>query len=150
MVIFCEATKTDLPIIIGLLSDDPLGALREETSSVVQYREAFEQILSNANSKLIVGKLDDRVIAVAQIDFIRYLTYQGGKRAQIEGVRVDKNYRGQGIGHQLFNYLIEIAKNEGCHMVQLTTNKNRSEAVCFYKQLNFENTHHGFKLFIED
>lgn len=26
------------------------------------------------------------------------MTYQGGKRAQIEGVRVDNNVRGQGIG----------------------------------------------------
>ena len=32
--------------------------------------------------------------------------YQGGTRAQIEGVRVHKNYRSKGIGKQLPAYLV--------------------------------------------
>jgi ribosomal protein S18 acetylase RimI-like enzyme len=38
-----------------------------------------------------------------QLSFIQYLTYQGGVRAQIEGVRVHKEHRGVGIGKAIFS-----------------------------------------------
>ena len=83
---------------------------------------------------------------MAQVDFLTYLTYQGGMRAQIEGVRVDETYRGQGLGKQLINHIVDVAKNKGCHMVQLTTNKLRPNAIKFYENIGFESTHEGMKL----
>ncbi|MDF1795025.1 MAG: GNAT family N-acetyltransferase [Coxiellaceae bacterium] len=145
---FTNATQQDVDAIVAMLADDDLGSTRENYQQPLpeSYQKAFDAINQNPNAHLIVAKINDRVVAVAQIDFIIYLTYRGGARAQIEGVRVHKDFRSHGIGQKLFEYLIELAKQHGCHMVQLTTNKQRSVAYKFYEQLGFVNSHEGFKL----
>ncbi|WP_160037154.1 GNAT family N-acetyltransferase [Paenibacillus sp. An7] len=70
----------------------------------------------------------------------------GATRGQIEGVRVDKNYRGKGVGEKLFRFAINQAKTMGCEMVQLTTDKQRKDAHRFYERLGFIASHDGMKL----
>ena len=41
---------------------------------------------------------------------------------------------------------VELARNEGCHLVQLTTDKRRQEALRFYERLGFKASHEGMKL----
>lgn len=147
-MILSEASIADLDAIIHLLTDDPLGSTREQqsTNHNSDYLDAFHSISADKNAALIVGRDNDRVIAVAQINFIQNLTYQGGLRAQIEGVRVHQSYRSQGVGKTLFEHLISLAQQRGCHMVQLTTDKSRPDAFAFYQSLGFTNSHEGFKL----
>jgi len=147
-LLFNEAKISELGDILALLFDDKAGRKREriDESTLPSYRLAFEAIGKDPNAHLITVKQNDIIIGIAQLNFIANLTYQGGVRAQIEGVRVHKDCRSQGIGKQLFEYLIEIAKQRGCHLVQLTTDKSRPEAYRFYQQLGFVNSHDGFKL----
>jgi ribosomal protein S18 acetylase RimI-like enzyme len=151
---FRSAQLQDLDYLINSLHNDDLGKNRESVnkSSLLSYKNALENILKDPNAQLILGidededKNKDKIIAMAQVNFLTYLTYQGGMRAQIEGVRVDETYRGQGLGKQLINHIIEVASNNGCHMVQLTTNKLRPNAIKFYEKIGFESTHEGMKL----
>lgn len=145
---FLEATEVDLSAIVALLADDELGSIREDAVSenFKRYQLAFEEIQKDSNAKIIVVKHDNCIIGVAQINFLTYLTYQGGTRAQIEGVRIKREYQNQGIGTQLFQYLINLAKSHSCHMIQLTTNKSRLSAYKFYQKVGFVNSHEGFKL----
>lgn len=147
-VIFKQANRSDLAEIVALLNDDHLGQTRESQSTDISeaYFKAFELIDADPNALLVVGYDNTQVIALAQLNFIQYLTYQGGVRAQIEGVRVHRDYRGKGIGHQLFEYLIQLAKDHECHVVQLTSDKERLDALKFYEALGFKASHEGFKL----
>lgn len=149
-IYFENALLDDLPSIIALLANDVLGSQRENFTTPLpkQYINAFHEISHNKNAQLIVAKKDELVIAVAQINYLLYLTYQGSMRAQIEGVRVHQDYRGQGIGKQLFQHLIQLAEQTGCHLVQLTTDKARPDAFKFYESLGFKPSHEGFKLHI--
>lgn len=83
-----------------MLADDPLGSSREQYTQPLSdnYKNAFTAIQEDKNAKLILAKHNNFIIGVAQINFIAYLTYQGGIRAQIEGVRIHKDYRSKGIG----------------------------------------------------
>jgi ribosomal protein S18 acetylase RimI-like enzyme len=148
---FRQAVVEDLPYIVDMLSDDPLGAMRErfEVPLPDSYFAAFEAINNSSLNELIVATLDDEVVGVLQLTFIPNISYQGSWRALIEGVRVSANYRGQGIGRKLFEYAINRAREEGCHMVQLTMDKRRTEANRFYQSLGFQATHEGFKLHLE-
>ena len=144
-----RALAADLPAIVRLLADDELGARRErlEDPLPASYIEAFEAIASDANNELSVAEgQDGAVVAVLQLTFTPYLTHQGGWRAMIEGVRVDGRLRGAGVGGQLFRWAIERARDRGCHLIQLTTDKRRPEAKRFYESLGFEATHEGMKL----
>lgn len=145
---FRTAEAADLETLISMLADDKLGKLREnfQTPLPKPYLEAFEQVDQDPNCQLVVATIDDNIVGMAQINFLVNLTYQGGTRAQIEGVRVHKDFRSHGIGKQLFEYLIDLAKQRGCHMAQLTTNNQRPDAYHFYEKLGFKHSHAGFKL----
>lgn len=145
---FRLANRDDVPTIIAMLVDDPLGAQRERFEEPLppSYYTAFDAIHSDPNNELIVATLSDTVVGVLQITFIPHLTYQGSWRALVEGVRVSKEFRSQGIGRQLLRWTIARAQERNCNMVQLTTDKTRSEALRFYEELGFVASHHGMKL----
>jgi GNAT superfamily N-acetyltransferase len=131
-----------------MLADDPLGARREVDSNplVAGYTEAFAAIDADPNNELIVAVLDGVPVGMLQITFIPYLTYQGGWRALIEGVRVSSGARSQGVGAALLQWAIERARSRNCVMVQLTTDRERVDALRFYERLGFVASHHGMKL----
>jgi GNAT superfamily N-acetyltransferase len=147
-VSFRRAHPDDLPHIVRMLADDPLGAKRErfETPLPEGYLRAFEAIARDPNNELVVACLGGAVVGVLQLTFIPYLTYQGGWRALIEAVRIDSSYRSQGLGKTMFEWAIGRARERGCHVVQLTTDKARADAKRFYESLGFVASHEGMKL----
>lgn len=144
---FRKATHEDVSNIVRLLADDPLGSAREKYVDPLpsQYYSAFDQINADKNNYLIVAEINKRIIGTLQLTIIPYLTYQGRKRALIEGVRTDVSVRGQGVGKEMLKWAVRKAQDEGCHLVQLTTDKNRPEALEFYKKLGFIASHKGMK-----
>lgn len=145
---FRKAKKKDVPFIIEMLADDKLGELREDYNDPLpdSYYNAFNAIDNDKNQELVVAEDEKKaVIGTLQLSFLQYLTYQGGTRAQIEAVRIRKDKRGQGIGEQIFEWAINRAKERGAHLLQLTTDKQRPEALKFYEKLGFSATHEGMK-----
>lgn len=147
-MIFRSATKQDIPFIIAMLADDELGSKREDFREPLpsSYLEAFDKIASDSNQELIVVEKDEEIIGTLQLSFIQYLTYQGGIRSQIEAVRIRKDMRGEGLGEKMFLWAISRAKERGAHLLQLTTDKQRPEALKFYEKLGFRASHEGMKL----
>ena len=146
---FREATIDDVSKIVAMLADDPLGQQRESYRDPLpdMYLDAFSKIKSDANQELIVVEDEtSEIIGTLQLTFIQHLTYRGGIRAQIEAVRIRKDKRGQGIGKTMFEWAIARAKERNAHVLQLTTDKKRPEAIAFYEGLGFKSTHEGMKL----
>ena len=144
-----KAKESDVSAIVALLANDKLGQLREDYKEPLpqKYYDAFEAINEDQNQQLVVFENEtEQVIGTMQLSFITYLTYQGGIRAQIEAVRVHEDYRSKGIGQQLFEWAIQRAKQKGAHVVQLTTDKKRPDALKFYEKLGFTASHEGMKL----
>ncbi|MBV9927560.1 MAG: GNAT family N-acetyltransferase [Acidobacteria bacterium] len=143
-----RATRDDVPEIVRLLADDPLGGRRESYQNPLpqSYYDAFDEINRDRHHELVVAEAEGEVIGTLQLTFIPSLTHQGGRRAQIEAVRVDRRYRSQGVGGRLFEWAITRAREERCHVVQLTTDKARPDAHRFYERLGFVATHAGMKL----
>lgn len=146
---FRKATKEDVPFIVQMMADDELGKLREDFRDPLpqEYYQAFSNIDNDPNQELVVIENDGgEIIGTLQLSFIQYLTYQGGIRAQIEGVRIRNDQRGKGIGEKLFRWAIDRAKENGVHLLQLTSDKQRPDAIRFYENLGFKATHEGMKL----
>ncbi len=148
---FRPAQRADLPAVVALLADDPLGAKRERFDDPLpqSYRDAFAAIEADPHNELWVAELNGQVAGVLQLTLIPYLTYQGGWRALIEGVRVAAVHRGKGLGKALFEWAISRARERGCHLVQLTTDKARPDARRFYERLGFVASHEGMKLLLD-
>lgn len=146
---FRKATSADVPYIVQMIANDKLGKLREDYRDPLPqtYFDAFENIDNDPNQELMVIEDEDNsIIGTMQLSFIQYLTYQGGIRAQIEAVRIREDKRGAGIGEALFQWAIDRAKEKGAHVLQLTTDKKRPDAIRFYEKLGFKNSHEGMKL----
>ncbi len=147
-----QARNEDLAAIVALLADDPLGQQREDPSDPLPngYQEAFDEIEDDPGQTLLVAESGGRIVGTLQLSVLPNLTYGGRRRAQVEGVRIAKSARGLGIGRALIEEAKALAMTSGCHMLQLTANRQRPEAVHFYERLGFVDSHHGLKLYLQD
>lgn len=146
--VFRRARAEDVVAIVALLADDVFGNGREQTADGPiddRYRRAFDAIDADDRQLLVVAEHEAAVVATLQLSFIPSMTFTGGLRAQIEGVRVDGSVRGDGVGRAMVEWAVEQAVERGCHLVQLTTDKRRGNAVRFYESLGFVVTHKGMK-----
>ena len=145
---FRPATIEDLPDIVRMLADDFLGQQRERSEDPLpeSYINAFREIDADPNNELIVAEIDGAIVGTMQITFTPSISFQGGRRATVESVRVDESLRGHGIGREMMLWAIERAKSRQCISMQLTTNLERVKAHRFYENLGFEKSHFGMKL----
>ena len=143
-VVFRLADEADIPEVAALLRDDVLGQSREDVS-INRYLEAFRGMASEPHNMLVVGKAEGRVVAVYQLTLISGVSLSGTRRAQIEGVRVARGARGQGIGAALIKDAEDRARLGGAGLMQFTTNNARDRALEFYRRLGFVGSHTGFK-----
>jgi GNAT superfamily N-acetyltransferase len=140
-----EARREDVPEIVALLADDAIGAGREGSADDAYYA-AFEMIAADQWNQVLVAELGGRIVGTLQLTLIPGLSRHGMLRAQIEGVRVSAGQRGQGLGARMIEWAIEVARGQGCGLVQLTSDKRRPDAVRFYESLGFTASHEGLKL----
>jgi ribosomal protein S18 acetylase RimI-like enzyme len=147
-VSFRVAVRNDVPALVRLFADDEIGAAREDASDPPPecYWRAYESIEADPRHELIVAEQDGEICGVLQLSLIPGLSRQGALRGQIESVRVSHKLRGQGIGGRLMRYAIERARAEGCRLVQLTCDRERTNAHRFYERLGFTPSHFGFKI----
>ncbi|MFF0725111.1 GNAT family N-acetyltransferase [Streptomyces sp. NPDC004134] len=140
-----HATAADVPAIVAMLADDPLGATRETPDDLAPYEDAFGRIEADPGQHLVVAERDGRVVGTVQLTVIPGLSRRGATRALIEAVRVHREERGGGLGTQLVEWAVEEARRRGCAVVQLTSDATRTDAHRFYERLGFAASHVGFK-----
>lgn len=143
--VFRRATTADIEAIVALLADDRLGAAREKPGDPA-YAAAFATVEADPNQLLVVVERDGRVVGCLQLTFIPGLSHCGAWRGQIESVRIAAGERGSGLGRRVFGWAIGQCRARGCAMVQLTTDKSRTDARRFYESLGFAASHEGMKL----
>ena len=144
MIRFRNGTSADVPAIVGLLTDDPLGKGREG-AALDAYMAAYDDIAANPMHQLIVGEADGRIVACCQLTILAGLSRGGSRRALVEAVRVADDMRSQGIGARLMAECETRAKAAGCTIIQLTTDRSREAAHRFYERLGYQASHLGMK-----
>ncbi|MFI8003920.1 GNAT family N-acetyltransferase [Streptomyces sp. NPDC086010] len=140
------AAPTDIPAVVALLADDPLGARRESPDDLTPYQAAFRRLADDPNQHLVVAVREGRVVGTLQLTVVPGLSRRGATRSLIEGVRVHADERGSGLGTQLIQWAVDESRRQDCHLVQLTSDATRLDAHRFYERLGFTASHVGFKL----
>lgn len=145
------ARRDDVPAIVALLADDPLGQTREDNADPLPdaYWRAFDEVALQPGNFLLVADRAGAVVGCLQLTVIPGLSRRGMKRGLIEAVRVGAGERGQGLGELLVRHALGLARNDGCGLVQLTSDKSRPDAHRFYERLGFVASHVGMKLQLE-
>ena len=147
-LIFRRANAADLEDIVALLADDELGRRREDPDPPLnpRYIDAFAAIDADRNQFLAVVEEGGEIVGCLQLSFIPGLSRLGLWRGQIESVRIASSRRGGGLGKRMFEWAIDECRKRGCEIVQLSTDKTRTDARRFYEQLGFVASHEGMKL----
>ncbi|MGH8889802.1 MAG: GNAT family N-acetyltransferase [Acidothermaceae bacterium] len=144
-VVIRHARDGDIDRLVELLS---LGTLRPDQESIddrESYARALAEIAAAPYNELLVAERDGQVVGTCQVFGVRQFHHRGGLCAEIEGVHVHPDVRGQGVGSLLIDRAVDVARAWGSYRVQLTSNKVRTEAHRFYARLGFTATHEGFK-----
>ena len=146
-VIFRTATRADVPAILELLDNDEISRSRmvSETTDAALWH-AFEEIDADPRNELIVADDDGEIVGTCQLTFTPSLSRRGAERMTIEAVRIRSDRRGTGVGRAMMLWALDRARDRGCGLAQLTTDKRRSSAQRFYARLGFTATHEGMKL----
>lgn len=142
------AARDDVGAIIGLImAGDILGRGVDTLDEAVRsdYLAAFDAIAVSPHETLYVADLAGSVVGTFQISLSRTLAHRGRIRATIESVHVSPDMRGNGVGEAMMRAALGLARDRGAGLVQLTSNKKRTDAHRFYERIGFQKSHEGFK-----
>ena len=95
--------------------------------------EVAEMVQSPA-SDVLVARLDGRIVGTLTLVTFRIPT---GVRAWIEDVVVDDAARGHGVGEQLNQFALTLARLKGAKTVDLTSRPSREAANRLYQRIGF-------------
>ncbi|AEV38254.1 transcriptional regulator [Pseudovibrio sp. FO-BEG1] len=142
------ARPEDLEAVVQMMNGGASSQrVHLESDEIDTYRPAFLAIQQAADTDIYVGELDEgEPVATFQLSFLIGLAFNGKPRGQIESMHIRSDMRGKGLGKAMLSHAVELAREKGCCMVQLTSNKERADAHRFYKSNGFVPTHEGFKL----
>ena len=149
MLTYRHATPEDLPFIVGLIVEDAVVATNDSVADARQpaYDNALKAIDADPNQEMFVAEDAGKPIGCFQLSYLPGLMRRGMWRGMIEVVHVSESERNHGYGSQMMRWALERCRERGCGMVQLTSNKKRTDAHRFYERLGFSRSHEGFKYY---
>ncbi|MEU5217755.1 GNAT family N-acetyltransferase [Streptomyces sp. NPDC020807] len=145
-MILRPATRADLPAVLALLADEERVTDPASTTVTAAHERAFADIGADPRNEVLVLVDGGLVLGCLQATYIPGLGKGGAERALIEAVRIRADRRGSGLGRALMEAAVARAAGRGCALVQLTSDKRRTDAHRFYASLGFARSHDGFKL----
>ena len=143
-----EARFADLAAIVALFAADKLGGHddTDDPAALQAYAAAFAEIAASPCDTLYVAESGEAVVGTFQVTMTRTMTGRGGRLCTVEAVQTRADRRSEGIGAAMMAHAIAIARARGARLVQLMSNKQRTDAHRFYERLGFTRSHEGFKL----
>lgn len=133
-IIIRKAVREDCPRILELVNE--LAVYEKAPNEVTVTPEHFAESGFGSNPVwwAFVAELDG-VIQGFALYYIRFSTWKG-QRMYLEDLIVTEALRGKGIGLQLFNKLVEAAKEQNLSAIVWQVLEWNEPAINFYKKLN--------------
>lgn len=116
---------------------EPIRSLLQQLTSreIAFSEESLRQIISDKASRLFLLYSDNTVAGMLTLGIYSAPT---GRKAWVEDVVVDSQYRGRGLGQQLVQYAISCVRTLSPVTLMLTSNPQRTEANALYRREGFE------------
>lgn len=91
----------------------------------------LKEDLKNNSSRYIIAKIDNQIVGFAGIKIIF-------DEADIMNIAVKIDKRKLGIGSLMLQYLIHIANDFNCKVINLEVNENNIQAIHLYEKFDFK------------
>jgi len=130
-----KAVKDDCPAMLELVRE--LALYEKAPDEVTVDPQHFEESGFGQNPVwwAFVAETDTKKVVGFALYYIRYSTWKG-QVMYLEDILVTESMRGQGIGHQLVDQLIEEAKVKGFKRIVWQVLEWNEPAINFYRKYN--------------
>lgn len=142
---FRTAAHRDLPAMAALLQQMDLGD--DAPLSLEDLERAFLSIQNTRDYDIYVAVIDGEPRAMFTLLSVQDLSHNMPRVAIISNVVVDADLRGQGVGHAMIKFALDVARSAGCDKMMLTSNLKREAAHRFYLDLGFKQ--HGLSFYYD-
>lgn len=107
------------------------------SQTVDTIKQIYRTIQNDPNLQIWVMRDEQRIVATGTL-LVEQKLYRNGQRVgHIEDICVDPAIHGKGLGRQMVNKLVEIAKSNQCYKVILDCASDKEK---FYEKCGFEHT----------
>lgn len=128
-----ETTEEDCSLILSLIKE--IAEYEKMSDQVVATEESLkESIFKNKRAETVVIELDEKAVGYA-LYFYNFSTFIGKSGLYLEDIFIKKEFRGKGIGKEVFKFLGKKAKEEGCKRMEWSCLDWNEPSIKFYKSL---------------
>ena len=135
------ATPADLPSLLALYQH----LIPENPPDLHEAEAILARLHLYPGSRILLGHLDNEIIASCVLVVIPNLTRGGQSYALIENVVTHPSHRRRGHGQRLLDAAVEAAWQSGCYKVMLLTSATRAGTLDFYRAAGFDQTKTAFQ-----
>lgn len=110
------------------------GQLMDDGTSYDELCRGFETMKKCAGCNVYVAANNGNVVGTFVLYLLPNMTHHSRMAAMLENIVVDSKHRRKGIGRAMVEYARQIAEQNGCYKLSLTSNAARTGAHCFYEE----------------
>jgi PhnO protein len=133
-----KAQEKDESAILQLLCE-----LEETQFSKERFHELYLYDLKDERHACFVYEENDQISGMIHLQRL-HPWHHHNEVMEIMELIVDQDARSSGIGHQLFTYAQQYAKEKGCEQIELATNQRRKRAHAFYERQGMLQSHYSY------
>lgn len=115
-----------------LIPDDP--KLKIDTA----LKEHWNEILSDPSYFYLVIEEDNKLVCACNLTIIKNLTRSARPYGIIENVVTHPDYRNKGYGTAVLKKSVQVAEENNCYKVVLTTSRKDENILNFYENAGFD------------
>lgn len=128
-----ETEEEDCKLILSLIHE--IAKYEKMENEVIATEESLmESIFKNNRAEAVILELDEEPVGYA-IYFYNFSTFIGRSGLYLEDIFIKKEYRGRGIGKEVFKFLVKKAREEGCKRMEWSCLNWNEPSIKFYKSL---------------
>jgi ribosomal protein S18 acetylase RimI-like enzyme len=140
-----EANADDLPQVLALYAQP--GMNNGKVLDLQSAQTIFANFARYPSYRLFVAcDAQLKILGSYALLVMHNIAHQGMPAAVVEDVVVDQSHQSRGIGKQMMQHAVELAREAGCYKLALSSNLQRERAHAFYDSLGF--ARHGISFTI--
>lgn len=128
------AKEKDLIEILELYLDLHEDAIPEDSE---KRRKVWAHILEDSNYNIIVNEVDGKIVSSCTCLIVPNLTRNLSAYALIENVVTKKEFEGKGYARACLDFAKQIAIDNDCYKIMLTTGSHDERTHEFYKSCGY-------------
>lgn len=128
-----ETSENDLSLILGFIKEI---AEYEKLSNAVDATEGSlkKYVFEKRRAEVLIVEKDENPIGYV-VYFYNFSTFTGTSGLYLEDVFIRSEYRGMGLGKEIFKILGKLAREEGCKRMEWVCLNWNEPSKKFYKGL---------------